>query len=112
MVKYLFIFLSLILIGCSPSNNEDCQLIKGKVVLVAYKISKHSKYWVKNVKNNDIYELGGLGGRREPIISLGDTIDVTFCYVKPTINIDKKSYVKKTNNNSTFKSLNGYEKLR
>lgn len=83
---------------------------QGKAVLVAYRVSKHSHMWLLNPETGKVHDVGGVGGRREPNINLGDTINVSYCNGR--ILFDKYSYVKiPVNRKTRFIYLPGYDHL-
>ena len=78
MNKLLLIISAFLLLSCNGRKTCD-NPVKGRAMLVAYRVAKHSHVWLQDVKTDSIYEVSGLGGRREPIAKLGDVIDVTYC---------------------------------
>lgn len=90
---------------------QDCQL-----KLVAYKTSKHSKYWMEDEKTKTIFYFHSLGGRRIPTISLGESIK-SKCMIYNNQFITqfeqyKTSIVQNPNTGITdIKTLDGYEYL-
>lgn len=100
-MKHLLI---LLILFSSCTNNVKPPIkcknsIKGKAVLIAYRVSKHSHLWFQNPITKQIYDISGVGGRRKPNISLGDTINVEYCNNKIIFN--KYKYVKKPFNGET-----------
>lgn len=72
------IVLSLLVLSCSKSVTCD-NPVSSKGMLVAYRVAKHSHLWLKDINTGSIYEVSGLGGRREPVMALGDVIDIKIC---------------------------------
>lgn len=108
MKKIIIIFL--FLLNCEALKKECVNPIKGEAILVAYRVSKHSHLWFENPKTGKVYDIGGVGGRREPSINLGDSINVYYC--ESEIVFDKDKYVQEPFNRETrFIYLNGYRYL-
>ena len=95
----------------SCNKHEKCTDHKNsKCVLVAYRVAKHSHMWLKRIDTGLIYDISGLGGRRIPIINLGDTINVEFC--KNEIIFDGSGYsVYPQNSQTRFIHMDGYSDL-
>ena len=105
----IVLYAMLAVVFCSYSQGvSKCENPKdGKAVLVAYRVAKHSHLWFKNPETKQIYDIGNIGGRREPKINLGDTISVKYC--NGEIMLDRYSYVRQPYNRETrFIHLNGY----
>lgn len=106
----LILLISLTLASCVGYPTKCENPIDGKAVLVAYRVAKHSHIWLKDPRTNIIYDIGGLGGRREPNINLGDTINVQYCNKYMMEN--QYDLVQEPNDRTTrYISLNGYENL-
>lgn len=97
----------------SCNKHEKCtDHKKSKCVLVAYRVAKHSHFWLKRLDTGLYHNVGGLGGRRIPIMNLGDTIIVEFC--KNEIIIDGSDYsVYPQNTQTRFVCIEGqgYDQL-
>ncbi len=74
----LVIALSFLVLSCSKRTNCDKPVVS-KGMLVAYRVAKHSHLWLRDINTDSIYDVGGLGGRREPVMALGDVIDIKVC---------------------------------
>ena len=103
----LYAMLTVVFSSCSQGVSK-CENPKiGKAVLVAYRVAKHSHLWLQNPETKQIYDIGDLGGRREPKINLGDTISVQYC--NGEIMFDRYSYVIEPYNRETrFIYFNGF----
>ncbi len=100
-------FFILFTLSCSESVNKCDNPKDGKAVLVAYRVAKHSHLWFQNPETKRIYNIGSVGGRREPNINLGDTIKVQYCNTE--IMFNRYEYVKQPVNRETrFICLNGF----
>src|SRR5574343_183861 len=102
MAKIIRLVLWFSICFCSSCSLGEvkCENAKdGKAVLIAYRVAKHSHLWFQNPETKIIYDIGGVGGRREPNINLGDTISVQYCDDK--IIFDKYSYVREPYNRET-----------
>jgi hypothetical protein len=110
-MKYLIFIFSLSLFSsCAESLKRCDQPQDGKAVLVAYRVAKSTHLWFQDPTTDTIYDINGVGGRREPNISLGDTIKVQYCDGRIVFN--RYNYVKQPVNRKTrYKSLKGYEGL-
>jgi hypothetical protein len=115
-MRYFIVFI--FLFGCEEQSKEmepwhykPCYTFEsGKAVLVAYKVAAHSHIWFQDPKTKRIFHEGTLGGRKEPTVSLGDTINVHYC--DGTLMFDKNLYVKSPmDRSSRFKCLGGYYHL-
>lgn len=105
-----YTILTLFIYSCSPTSNKCENQTSGKAILVAYRVYKHSHMWFQNPETKQIYDINALGGRREPTISLGDTINVYYC--DNQIIFNKYDYVKIPANRSIrFIYLNGFSHL-
>ena len=105
-----FVLIMSFLPSCSQKENTCTNPIQGKAVLVAYRVSKHSHMWFQNPGTKQIYDISGVGGRREPVINLGEAIPVKYC--GEDIIFDKYFYVREPYNRETrFICLKGYEYL-
>ena len=105
-----YILLGVGFFSCSQDVNNCVNPTNGKVVLVAYRVAKSSHLWFQNTETKQVYDIGGVGGRREPIIKLGDTINVQYC--NGEIMFNKYQYVKEPNNRETrFIHLVGFNNL-
>jgi hypothetical protein len=103
----LYVMLAVVLSSCSQSVSKCENPTNGKAVLVAYRVAKHSHLWFRNPETKRVYDIGGVGGRREPNIKLGDTINVQYC--NGEIMFDRYKYVKQPNNRETrFIHLEGF----
>lgn len=107
---FAYVLLAVVFYSCSQRVRECESPKNGKAVLVAYRVAKHSHLWFQNTETKQIYDIGGVGGRREPNINLGDTISVKYC--NGDIMFDRYSYVRQPYNRETrFIHLNGYSGL-
>jgi len=103
----IFIVIFLVFISSCQSNTCE-QFSTGKAVLVAYRIATSSHLWLEDAITHKIYDIQGLGGRREPLIELGDTVNVQFCNGR--VYFDGYNYVEYPKNSETrFICLPGYE---
>lgn len=103
----VYAMLAAVFPSCSGGVSKRENPKSGKAVLVAYRVSRHSHLWFQNPETKQIYDIDGLGGRREPNINLGDTIPVQYC--KGEIVFDRYSYVRQPYNEKTrFIYLDGY----
>lgn len=109
-MRYILLaLLGFMVMSCEPKRTNECDSYKGKAVLVAYRVAKHSHMWLENPANGQVYDIGSLGGRRIPNIELGDTIDVEYCKCVEPINFDSHKYVNHAGGMSTHrKALPGY----
>jgi len=108
----IILCLGLGLTSCADnSSSATCtNPTKGKARLVAYRVAKHSHLWFENVETKKIYDISGVGGRREPSISLGSSIPVEYCL--GDIHLDRATFVKvPVNRDTRFVALPGYEYL-
>lgn len=99
------------LMSCEPSFNKD-ELKNGTAVLIGYKIAKHSHMYIMIEQTGTVHDISFLGGRREPIMSLGDKFPIQY-YVRGNRIIpyfDKCKYVKRPNTTSRKIVMHGYEK--
>jgi hypothetical protein len=83
--------------------------------LVAYKTSKHSKYYLEEVGTGALFYMSQLGGRRIPTTELGGTVKSRCGYSKDGKRITefysyRKSIVTRTSG-TVERSLAGYENL-
>ncbi len=104
--------LCVIFSSCSQGVDVDtCENpTDGKAILVAYRVARHSHLWFQNPETKRVYDIGSVGGRREPNISLGDTIEVQYC--NGEIVFDRYEYVKQPINRETrFVYLDGFDNL-
>lgn len=100
MKNIIFIIFALLLItSCAQKQVECSNPIKGKAILVAYKVAKHSNMWLLNPATNTVYNINSLGGRREPNIKITDTINVEYC--NDEILFDKYQYVRYPENTTS-----------
>jgi len=78
MSKLFLLILLAAVVGCEPNNTPRKDVWKGQEVctlmLVAYRTSKHSKYYMEEVSTGTLFYMTGLGGRRIPTIPLGATV--------------------------------------
>jgi len=103
----VYAMLAVVFSSCSQGVSKCENPKNGKAVLVAYRVAKHSHLWFQNPTTKKIYDINGVGGRREPNINLGDTITVQYC--NGEIMFDRYSYVREPYNRETrFIHLNGY----
>lgn len=82
IVALIVLFITLRFTWCREYPEPEkvaCSSTSRTVVLVAYKVAKHSHMWLKDVRTSIVWDISGLGGRREPVMNLGDTIVVQFC---------------------------------
>jgi hypothetical protein len=98
-MDFKFSILLLIFILTSCINN--CDEIYSQARLISYKVDKSSTFWFEDVNTHNKYFVNDFGGRYEPTINLGDTIDVKYCSNK--IIIDKDKYSKKSNMKKPFR---------
>ena len=106
----VYAMLAVVFYSCSQGVSECKNPKNGKAVLVAYRVAKHSHLWLQNPETKQIYDIGGVGGRREPNINLGDTILVQYC--NGEIMFDRYSYVREPHNRETrFIYLDGFGSL-
>lgn len=106
----VYAMLVVVFYSCSQGVSKCENPKNGKAVLVAYRVAKHSHLWFQNPETKQIYDIGSVGGRREPNINLGDTISVQYC--NGEIIFDRYSYVRQPYNRETrFIHLNGYDGL-
>lgn len=101
--KFLFIIAISLLMSCVAPSPECKNPIEGKAIFVAYRVAKHSHMWFQNTKTGQIYDIDGLGGRREPNISLGTIINVTYC--DNEIIFNKDQYIRETDRETIFVPL-------
>lgn len=108
-MKYILLMLIAILsFGCAEPTCE--KPVNGKAVIVAFKVAKHSRVWLKNPQTNLIDRVS-LGKRKQVIYNMGDTIDVLYCGDRTLI--DRDRLVRRADNTTTrFESLQGYENLK
>lgn len=101
MKKFIFLLIisTSLLMSCISKVTECKNPIEGEAIFVAYRVAKHSHMWFQNTKTGQIYDIDGLGGRREPNISLGTIIDVKYC--DGTILFDKYKYIREPYNRET-----------
>ena len=79
-MRLTILLVSLLFLSSCKNKPRVCKELKeGEAVLVAYRVAKHSHMWFLNPATNTIYDIDGLGGRREPTIKLGQSIDVQYC---------------------------------
>jgi hypothetical protein len=103
----VYAMLAVVFYSCSQGVSKCENPKNGKAVLVAYRVAKHSHLWLQNPETKQIYDIGSVGGRREPNINLGDTIAVEYC--NGEIMFDRYSYVREPYNRETrFIYLNGF----
>jgi hypothetical protein len=103
----VYVMLAVVFFSCSNHVSDCNNPTNGKAVLVAYRVAKHSHLWFQNPKTKKVYDIGGVGGRREPNINLGDAINVQYC--NGEIMLDRYRYVKQANNLKTrFIHLDGF----
>lgn len=106
----LYAMLVVVFFSCSQSVGKCENPSNGKAVLVAYRVAKHSHLWFQNPETKKVYDISGIGGRREPNINLGDTINVQYC--NGEIMLDKYSCVRQPYNRETrFIYLQGFSGL-
>jgi hypothetical protein len=106
--------------GCDSNNSESAKSAwdgqpECTLRLVAYKTSKHSKYYMEEVSTGTLFYMSGLGGRRIPTIPLGSTVK-SRCAYDSSNNRITEFYNHRTSivdrvSGTTTKSLPGYEHL-
>lgn len=100
------------LMSCTsfPQNDE---LKNGTAVLIGYKVAKHSRMYIMVKETGTTHRITGLGGRREPIMALGDEFPIQY-YIRGNMIIpyfDRYKYVRYPTNRKLRKvTLQGYEK--
>jgi len=99
LIKYGCYTLLSFVFACSPNVKECKNRVKGTAILTHYRIAKHSHMWFKNPKTGIVYDVGALGGRREPNIKIGTEINVDYC--DGEIIFDRYKYVKQPTNRTT-----------
>jgi len=107
----LIILLSVLFLFSCQSKPRVCKELKeGEAVLIAYRVAKHSHMWFLDPVTNTVYDIDGIGGRREPTIKLGQSIQVQYC--DGDIIFDKYSYaVYPENADTRFIYMKGYQNL-
>lgn len=109
-IYILFSFLIIAFSSCREPIKKCENPKKGKAILVAYRVAKHTHLWFQNIETKYVYDVGGVGGRREPNISLGDTINIQYC--GNSIIFNKYDYVKiPINRDTRFRYLKGFKYL-
>ena len=107
---FFYALLAVFFSSCSQGVNKCENPTNGKAVLVAYRVAKHSHLWFQNPETKQVYDISGVGRRKEPNINLGDTINVQYC--NGEIMLDRYKYVKQPNNRETrFIYLDGFGSL-
>ena len=101
------IVLSLLVLSCSKNRTCD-KPVSSKGILVAYRVAKHSHLWLRDINTDSIYDVGGLGGRREPVMALGDVIDIKVCGNEVVSDVPVRY---PDNTDTRFVFLSGYKRL-
>lgn len=108
----MILVMTFALMSYEPYFNKD-ELKNGTAVLIGYKIAKYSHMYIMIEETGTLHDIGSLGGRREPIMSLGDRFPIQY-YVRGNRIIpyfDKYKYVKRPHNTTSRKiMMHGYEK--
>lgn len=86
------IILTSLLTACGVRFEDPIPCVDTKVELIGYRVAKHSHLWVKDHSTGVVYDIGGLGGRREPSVPIGSIINVKVCGAHAYV--DKAEYVR------------------
>ena len=87
--------------SCQHSSEKD--LKQGTATLIGYRVAKHSHLYIRIDETGTIHDIGGLGGRREPTLSLGDKFPIQYYQNENNVipHFDKYKYVKYPTNRRT-----------
>lgn len=107
MNKLLLIISAFLLLSCNGRKTCD-KPVSSKGMLVAYRVAKHSHLWLRDINTGSIYDVGGLGGRREPVMALGDVIDIKVCGNEVVSDVPVRY---PDNSDTRFVFLSGYKHL-
>ena len=108
----IMLLMAFALMSCEPSV-KNSELINGTAILIGYKVAKHSHMYIMIEETGTTHDIGSLGGRREPVMSLGDRFPIQYYIIGSRIipYFNRYKYVKDpTNRNSRKVTLPGYEK--